>query len=158
PADLSVALGVQALLDQVDETGRADRERWIAALRSALPDRLGAASPAASPHGPSNVAAIDGAVDDLLRRLEEAGIARRVPTSDDWQDVRIADGLQAAALEEHPFQAEVEKVVRLLQEGGPNAFRGPEAGTPPGLENGSQLRATRLVKVYRKRKVVNEVD
>ena len=54
------------------------------------------------------------------------------------------------------FQADLQKVVRDLHEGKAGRFRVPEAAAP--ITDGSRLRAQGLVKIYRKRKVVNEVD
>jgi lipopolysaccharide export system ATP-binding protein len=60
------------------------------------------------------------------------------------------------APERGALQAELENVVRLLQGSRSDTFRTPAQSAP--VADGSRLSAKGLVKVYRKRKVVNEVD
>ncbi|MBW3533638.1 MAG: LPS export ABC transporter ATP-binding protein [Gemmatimonadetes bacterium] len=94
--------------------------------------------------------------EQVLVRLEEAGIARREPSADAWDGLCFDRDLwEAVAPERDTFQREVDRTIGELQ-AGRGAGRTATATTPE--ETGSRLWAEGLSKSYRRRKVVNGVD
>jgi lipopolysaccharide export system ATP-binding protein len=92
----------------------------------------------------------------VLARLEAAGVARREPSPPGPERLRIDPGLWAQIEPRKPeIVEELSGVVRVLQQApSPN----PVAVQPDALPaGGSRLRADGLVKVYRRRTVVNDV-
>lgn len=163
PYDASVAVAVLELLRHAGPDGTADRGDWLAAVRRAVPVAAGHAE-AETPLGPARHAGPDAArylEEQVLARLVEAGIATLEPAGDAWDRVRISPpAWEAIAPRKEAAVAALEGAVRnLLLSAGPAAAADP-AGEPRRgpVPNGSRLTARGLVKVYRKRKVVNEVD
>jgi lipopolysaccharide export system ATP-binding protein len=156
PHDLSVAVGISQLLHRADEWGRTERGIWIASVLDRYEEtQLRAGS------GHSLIAESEALAryleEQVIPRVESDGIARRDPPSEAWEAL-VFDGplWEALRVEKTAVQADLDKVVRQLQEGRAEAFRTEGAAGPSA--NGSRLVAKGLVKVYRKRKVVNEVD
>ena len=157
PHDLSVAVAISELLHRADELGRADRGMWIASVRDSYEElslKTGTGKPLLSTESEALGAYLE---EQVLGRLESAGIARREPPDETWETLAFQDVLWASlAPGRDAFRERLEKVVQDLQEGRSSAFRVPELAAP--ISDGSRLWARDLVKVYRKRKVVNEVD
>ena len=151
PHDVSVAVAVRELVRRADADGSVDRGDWVASVREAY-------------EGSSlrSEGSLDGEAvgryleEQVIARLEAADFARREPLHEGWEQLRFEPRLwtqleaqKAAILEE------LHVLVRVVPQG-----RGPHPATPPGIvapEDGSHLRAEGLVKIYRRRKVVNEV-
>ena len=161
--DSSVALAVLELFRVADANGVAERSEWVTAVRMAhartAPDRAIV--------GPSSRTEMDSSEqlarylrDHVLTRTAEGGLARPEPEdTESWQRVRI-DASIWADLEpvREGVLAELETVVRILSgdDGRPPVQPRPEDA--PRRRTDSTLRADSLVKIYRKRKVVNEVS
>jgi len=158
--DASIAVAILELLRRADDTGALDRGEWLAAVRST---RL---RPASARWGESGG---EADTEDVARYLEEhvlarlalPGIATGEPVGPAWERVRIAPALWNA------LQPRREEVVANIEETVRNLLEGTMAETPismgfsptrPGENHRSHLSARGLVKVYRRRKVVNEVD
>jgi lipopolysaccharide export system ATP-binding protein len=156
PHDLSVAVGVCELVHRADDNGRAERGIWIASVVDRYEETQLRSGTSVSLLSESE--ALGKYLDEqVIPRLEADGVARREPPNEAWESLVLGEALwKVIEPEKAALQAELEKVVQLLQEGRSDAFR--VTGTAAPTANGSRLEARGLVKVYRKRKVVNEVD
>ena len=156
PHDLSVAVGVSELFRRADEGGRTDRGIWIASVLDRYEEsqlRSGAGVSLLSESEPL----ARYLEEQVIPRLERDGIALRDPPSEAWEALVFNPGLWGSLKDEKAaVQADLDRVAQLLQEGRVDSFRVAAPAEPS--TNGSRLEAKGLVKVYRKRKVVNEVD
>ena len=147
----SVAFALLELLRRADENGCLDRGEWLAAVRAALPGVAGGA--AEGPGWSSDEADLDAlghyVREHILTRLEAEGIAAGEPAAA-WERVCMKPAVWAEVSQarEHTI-AELEAAIARLGTDRP-------ADAPAGT--GSTLRAQGLVKVYRRRKVVADVD
>jgi lipopolysaccharide export system ATP-binding protein len=95
----------------------------------------------------------------VLVRASQDGIAQAEPSLDDWHRVRLDPDIWAEIQprREHVLD-ELDAAVRILlsRDGEPGSSMQPRE--PAATGQGSTLRSDALVKVYRKRKVVNEVS
>src|SRR5690606_11264116 len=163
PYDASVAVAVLELLRHADADGTADRGDWLAAIRRAVPVAAGHAGGAGA-LGTTGIAGSDASrylEEHILARLAEAGIAAGEPAGEAWERVRIRPAVwEAIAPRKEAALATLEGAVRnLLLSAEPAAGGAPAGAQQHGpVAGGSRLTARGLVKVYRKRKVVNEVD
>jgi lipopolysaccharide export system ATP-binding protein len=165
PHDASVAIALLELVRRADEDGSLDRTEWLTAIRSAyvahhtahregagLLDGTGAADSPAEP---------DRYLDDhILPRLSADGIAHGEPEGEGWERVRLNSmAYSEIAGQRVEVEAALEETVRILLQGGdgtaPGEQRVPGSELVPG---GSTLAARGLVKAYRKRRVVSDVD
>ena len=155
--DLALAVAVCELLRRSDLDGRADRGTWIASVQDSYQDlsgRVGSGKPGLSIESEALGAYLEGQV---LGRLESLGIARRDPPEETWEGLAFdADLWASLTTDRNAVQARLEEAVLDLQARRSGAFRVPDGAAP--LRDGSRLWARDLVKVYRKRKVVNEVE
>jgi lipopolysaccharide export system ATP-binding protein len=156
PHDLSVAVGVCELFRRAAEDGRTDRGIWIASVLDRYEEsqlRSGAGVSLLSESEPL----ARYLEEQVIPRLERDGIALREPPSEAWEALVFNQRLWGYLKDEKAaVQADLERVVQLLHEGRVDSFRVAAPAAPSS--NGSRLEAKGLVKVYRKRKVVNEVD
>lgn len=163
PSDASVAVAVLELVRHADPDGTADRGDWLAAIRRAALVAAGHRGDG-EPLGATGAAGADASrylEQHILARLAEAGIAAGDPAGDAWERVRINPEVWAAiAPRREAALATLEGAVRnLLLSAGPAGAPAAAGARRDGpVEGGSRLTARGLVKVYRKRKVVNEVD
>ena len=142
--DRAPAVALAELIQRSNEDGALDRGDWLASFTHSL-------DPATTEH--------DG--EEVRRYTEENVVARLVrdamiavePAGEAWETVRVERllwqdiaGIRAEALER------VRDRIRKLEQGDAPA---PAA---PWVNGGSSLVARGLTKVYRKRKVVNDVD
>jgi lipopolysaccharide export system ATP-binding protein len=158
PHDASIAAALLEFVRRMDDTGSVDRGEWRGAVQTGFTARQGAEEPGLlEVHAPEFDEERERYFEDhVLARLAADGVviaevdgvfADRPRLADlYWQDVR-ADQRDRAA-------AELEDAVRNLL----NAPRdgAGNGGRPP--PHGSTLHARGLVKVYRRRRVVAEVD
>ena len=156
--DLSLAVGVREVVRRADDQGRAERGVWIASVRDSLQeltDHLG--SHGASMLGQEGEAFVRFLESRVVGRMEEAGVATRDPLGQGWEALVLDEGLTSELeARRHSAGASLDAAVRSLGEARADAFEVMEAATPAA--NGSRLHAETLTKIYRKRKVVNEVD
>jgi len=163
PHDASIAIAVLELVRHAGPDGSADRGEWLAAVQRAAPVAAGhvGGEGAFSPAADRAVEAARYLEDYVLARLAAAGIASAEPNGAGWERVRIAPAIwadvaprRAAALTE--LEGAVRNLlVATMPEAAGEAGAGSQRGPVPG---GSRLAARGLVKTYRKRKVVNQVD
>ena len=154
--DLSLVLALQELIRRADEGGRADRGAWVVSVRDAF-NRMrgeGEGRGVSAPWGEEE-ALRQYLREQVIDRLEEAGIAAREPLEDDWEALAIDQELwRAIAPEQDTVLEEVHERIRALQGSAPRAT---SRETPVREDDGSRLSAEGLTKIYRKRKVVNDV-
>lgn len=164
PHEASTGLAVRELVRRADAAGAVDRGEWLAGVRNArtavLPSGADSGSRAAAGDFGSAETLARYLEEHVLARLESLGIAGREPAGDAWERVRFApDVWRELAAQREAVVAELDVAVRNLLEEGERRATSPlttEGGTvPPG---GSTLEASGLVKVFRKRRVVNQVD
>ncbi|MBI4545247.1 MAG: LPS export ABC transporter ATP-binding protein [Gemmatimonadetes bacterium] len=162
PHDASVALALLELVRRADDEGALERGEWLAALRAAY-RRLGPGSIG----GAESSGADEVAPEELGRYLEEhavaalasRGIARSEPEGPAWEQLRLTADLWAElATERASVVAELEAAVRNLLDQALHRAAPVSDGNGRRAAPGSVLRARSLIKVYRRRKVVNEVD
>jgi lipopolysaccharide export system ATP-binding protein len=158
--DASVAIGLAELVRRADPGGALSRGEWLTAIRNAY------VSPVSENQEGAGAGLLDGASatnapddpdrylhDHILHRLSSDGIARGEPEGPDWSQVRLAPAaLDELAERRAELEAALDEAVRnLLHTPEPQ----PDDRRVPG---GSTLAARGLVKAYRRRKVVADVD
>ncbi|HSJ06498.1 MAG TPA: LPS export ABC transporter ATP-binding protein, partial [Longimicrobiales bacterium] len=158
--DASVAIGLLELVRRSDEQGALGRGEWLAAIRAAYVNLVSEQQEGAGA-GLLDGASATGSPDDpdrylhdhILPRLRSDGIAAGEPEGDDWAVVRLSPGVMAE-LRDRRDEAE-----RAIEDAVRNLLQTPEQprGNLP-VQGGSTLSARGLVKVYRKRRVVADVD
>jgi lipopolysaccharide export system ATP-binding protein len=169
PHDASVGVALLELVRRAGEDGGVERGEWLAAVRSAYPRAVAPWETAALTGGAD---AGDG--DDLARYLEEhvlarlsaGGIVTVVPPGEAWERVLLTPQvLEDIAGRRAAVVVRLETTVRdLLEAGERRAASAPgdlgfaPTAAQPDRTTGSTLSARGLVKIFRKRKVVNEVD
>lgn len=156
PHEASVAIAVLELVRKADATGALVRDEWLTAVSSEFRRLSGGALLGAS----EEVSADELArylEEQMLTRLADERIAQAVPQGEAWERVVLEPEVWAEISEQRASTvAYLETAVRnLLNSGGRPAA---EVRQNWIVEGGSTLRAEGLVKAYRRRKVVNEVD
>ena len=157
--DISVAVALQKLLRRADEEGRVDRGVWVASVREAFGQLRSRGDGGRLTRRFGEEEALSQYLrEQVLARLQGAGIAYPEPEDQAWQSLVVNPELWGAiAANRETFLEEVDATLQTLQRRGPG---GEETGAEPetALEaGGSRLHAEGLTKIYRKRKVVNDV-
>ncbi|HSJ23848.1 MAG TPA: LPS export ABC transporter ATP-binding protein [Longimicrobiales bacterium] len=164
PHDASVAIALHELVRMADGDGVVERGDWLTAIRAAyvgyLSDGregaglLDSAGTTDSPDEPARY--LD---DHVMPRLQADGVAAGRPEGDAWDRVQLLPPYSGElAGDREALARELDATVRILlhgQESGRSAAREPGAELVPG---GSTLSARGLVKAYRRRRVVSDVD
>jgi lipopolysaccharide export system ATP-binding protein len=155
PHDASVGIALLELVRRADENGMLDRGAWLAAVSSSY--RKDSGSDALSDTSLDQLAPY--LEQNILARLQSEGIAGPEPTDEAWERVRVQPAVwQEVAADRGGAILELEQTVRnLLHEGDRRAPPVTEAA-PVLVPSGSTLSARGLVKAYRRRKVVNDVN
>ena len=157
--DLSVAVGLCELLHRADADGHAERGVWMASVRDVLEELaedLG--SHGAGMLGSEGEALAGFLESRVIPRLEDAGLATREGSGAAWTGLSVDPALWQAtepALEE--VLQELRDAIRELERARADAYR-VEPAEAVSIEDGSRLQAEGLTKIYRRRKVVAEVD
>jgi lipopolysaccharide export system ATP-binding protein len=163
PHDASVALALLELVRRADADGTLDRGEWLAATRRAYVERISALRESTDTVDSASAGSLpDGGTyldDHILAHLAADGIAEGEPAGEAWERARINPGLWSEiAGQRGEAEARLEQTVRNLL----NSRLEPRPGAEPQvrgkLAGGSRLAARGLVKVYRKRRVVADVD
>jgi lipopolysaccharide export system ATP-binding protein len=157
--DISVAVALQELLRRADEEGRVDRGVWVASVREAFGQLRSRGDGGRLTRRFGEEEALSQYLrEQVLVRLQEAGIAYPEPEDQAWQSLVVNPELWGAiAANRETFLEEVDATLQTLQRRGPGGEE-TGAGSETALEaGGSRLQAQGLTKIYRKRKVVNDV-
>lgn len=157
PYDASVAVGLLELIRRAGPDGVLDRGEWIAAVRSAHARRIGEERTTADSAAKSGEPEAGSYLEEhILSRLAAEEIAAGEPGGPGWERVRVNPGLWAAQIRDRRAAVErkLEQVVDALLVPEHDA----EPAEPELVEGGSTLGTRGLVKVYRRRKVVADVD
>ena len=151
PRDASVAIAFVELIKRADDNGALERGAWLSNAISAFRRLsggalLGGSSDEVSPDE------LNRYLDDhILHRLTSEGVVRTEPAGEAWERVIVEPQSWAEIAPERASHVErLESAARSLL----IADHAPR----PWISDGSTLKASGLVKAYRKRKVVNEVD
>jgi lipopolysaccharide export system ATP-binding protein len=157
PHDESVAIALLELIRRADARGALDRGAWLAAVQAtyrrnaALDTMAGVSLDELAPYLEQNI----------LARLQNEGIASGQPEGEAWERVQIRPAVWEPVAADRAAVVEVleKTVLTLLPESGRrfSDFLVSEI-TSTLVVGGSTLSARGLVKAYRRRKVVNEVD
>ncbi|HEX6309177.1 MAG TPA: LPS export ABC transporter ATP-binding protein [Longimicrobiales bacterium] len=156
PHEATIASALLELVHRADRDGGIDRGEWLAAFRSGFATRE---QPEVA--APLEVAAeAEGAYfeEHVLARLTADRVVTCVPPGEAWERAVVApDYWRDAAPAQRPeLEARLEQTVRNLLN---RPVRGrPEGARRPALPGGSTLYARGLVKAYRRRRVVADVD
>ena len=155
--DASLVLSLQELLRWADGNGHVDRGLWIASVRKALQEVQ--LSSSGDPMPGDEVGPY--LRDHVLSRLEGAGVVHRdPPDTPDWERLAVTPDLWAVvAPQRKVYLEEIEKTLGRLQEAKVSPAPMP-APVDPGSNGagGSRLWAKGLEKIYKRRKVVHDVD
>lgn len=148
--DLSLALALRELIRLADEEGRLERRVWESGLREeAQKDRKSFWAGEGEDRGGGE---LEGYLEEqVLARLRQAGFVTEEGEKGRilalarpfWEEIRTSRQL---------VLGEVEGVLARLR-----ATEPPPGRTPPDGPNGSRLWAEGLTKIYRKRRVVDQV-
>lgn len=160
PHDASVAVAVCELLHRADASGRAERGEWLASVRDAYRRLSERYRDSGRAPGMSDLPAeqLGRYIEEhVIERLEGAAIARRIPPDESWEHFGFDPGLWSSVLaDRETVTARADGVVRALLAG-----ERAEPGVAPAAARAlgeSRLRGDGLTKIYRRRKVVNQVD
>lgn len=163
PHDASLVLAVQELLRRADASGGVDRGVWVASVRKAFEE---VAAPAVAATLPGDALG-PYLQEHVLARMESAGVARREPSDDSWERLVVPADLWAVlGSQRGVYLDEVESTLRRFQAprtgapspGGAAGDGVAHAGDEELPSTGSRLWAKGLEKVYRRRRVVHDVD
>jgi lipopolysaccharide export system ATP-binding protein len=156
PHDASVAIALLELARKADPNGMLDRSTWLEAVATDFRRLAGGGL-----LGPAEETSDDELArycqENILSRLANEGIAVAEPAGEGWERVAFMPAVWAEVAADRTSAIEtLETAVSNLLNAG--IRRAEPEPARPWLKGGSRLRAEGLVKAYRKRKVVNEVD
>jgi lipopolysaccharide export system ATP-binding protein len=150
--DLSVSVALAELLRAADDLGSTDRGTWVTAVREAY-GQLSERSAVSGREQPGE-RGMGRYLEELVSRLETRRMVLREPPGEGWERLGFRADLWDALRSARPqAQEAADTVVSRLSRR--DEAGGVSAGLTPG--EGSRLHASDLTKVYRKRKVVNDV-
>jgi lipopolysaccharide export system ATP-binding protein len=161
PHEASIAAALLELVRRATDAGTLDRGDWVAAIRSEYVARDDVDAPA-----PMAIAGVGTTPEEadryfeehVLTRLVADGVVRAEPEGEGWERARVAPeywmGMEADQRER--VESRLDRAVGNLlnatvRAGGNGRSAGPAAGA-------STLSAKGLVKVYRRRRVVADVN
>jgi len=161
PHDTSVVLALRELVRRADSTGCLERGEWVAAVLTAQ-GNLPGAHPAIANAAATGDIPEPGELDRYLEqavigRLAAEGLAVAQPASDAWERVCLQGVALDALGARDEWVERLDVAVRNLLEGEERQSGATRAAEPLEGE-GSRLWARGLVKIYRKRRVVADVD
>jgi lipopolysaccharide export system ATP-binding protein len=164
PHDASVGIALLELVRRADAAGALERGDWLAGIRAAYVAMVSAhregtglldgSSATDAPADPDRYVH-----DHVLPRLAADGVAMVEPAGEEWDMIRLQTPYSGELQGDRVALTEdLEETVRILlhtREQDPAGKREPGSELVPG---GSTLSARGLVKAYRKRRVVSDVD
>jgi lipopolysaccharide export system ATP-binding protein len=149
--DASVAVALLELIKGADDRGSMERAEWLSRVVMASRRMSGQTIMGGSKEEVSPDELTRYLEDHILQRLTSEGVVYADPPGEGWERVVVEPLSWVEISRDRASHTErLESAARrlLIEE------RAPQ----PILQNGSTLRASGLVKAYRKRKVVNEVE
>ena len=150
PHDASVAIALLQLVRQADSSGSLARDEWLTAVATEFRKQAGGALLGQSAEIPDDE--LDRYLqENILSRLANEGIATAQPPGESWEKVTFQPQIWAS------IEAERTSTVDYLETAVRNLLNSMQRRDTV-VTGGSTLRADGLVKAYRKRKVVNDVD
>ncbi len=160
--DASLALGLLELVRRAAPDGSLDRGEWLAAVRNAHarsrsgPGLLNAATDGQASLDPDEM---ERYLDEqILSRLAAESIAVTEPPGPGWERVRVRPEVWSdIAADRAAATTTLEQRVAELLDGSAERVAAPVA-EKPAPTGSSRLYTEGLVKIYRKRKVVADVD
>ena len=151
--DLSVGVGMRELFALADDEGMVAPGLWFTSVRNAFHARVGRGDGAVSTLPEDEEAVRQYLREQVLERLEGVGIVRSDSLDGDERSLRVAPKVwEEVKGDREAFLEAVGSAVEISRKKGQEAREPSEA-----LPGGSHLYAEGLTKIYRKRKVVNEV-
>ena len=162
--DASAATALLELVRRADEHGALDRGEWMAALRASHARALAESQHEIAPEADTGEVADTGELEryleeHVLRRLASEGVAHGDPEGEAWERVCLTPAVQEEIRgRRDEVVALLERTVRNLLEGDERQLGSIGRPEPTPVAGGSTLTAHGLVKIYRKRRVVAEVD
>ena len=162
PHEASIAAALLELVRRADDEGVLDRGDWVAAIRSEYVARDDVDTPA-----PMAITGTDTTPEEADRYFEEHVLTRLVadgvvlaePAGEAWERARVApeywSGMEAGRRTE--IEAHLERAVGNLLNATRRHGRG-NGGPRPPQAGASTLSARGLVKTYRRRRVVADVN
>ena len=161
PHEASIAAALLELVRRAGDHGVLDRGEWVAAVRSEYVAREEAGAPAPMDIG-SNITAEEADryfEEHVLTRLVADGVVVAEPPGEGWERARVApeywDSMKAG--QRAGAEAQLERAVGNLLNATTRPAHGNGRRKGP-LEGASTLYARGLVKVYRRRRVVSDVN
>lgn len=158
--DGSIGLALVELIRHVDEDGTVERGDWVTAVRTAHARKRPARAVIGSSDENLDTSEQLGRYlrDHVLAGAVQRGLVSVEPSLEDWQRVRLEPELwEAVAPRRDQVVARLDQTVRNLLSDEARAQERSAAALGEAGER-STLRSDSLVKIYRKRKVVNEVS
>lgn len=157
--DLSVAVGLRELVHRADDEGRAERGVWIASVRDSLEELAGElGSHGASMLGSEGEALVHFLENRVIPRMEDARLAVRDEEGEAWSTLQVDAPLWAVvAPDRDGVLSDLDEAIRGLEAARAEAYSVSEEDRAD-VTDGSRLYAEGLTKIYRKRRVVSEVD
>jgi lipopolysaccharide export system ATP-binding protein len=167
PHEASVALALLELIRRADGDGKLERGEWLAAVQRGYQSHraepgegaalLNGSAQATETETEEQARYLD---DQVLARLSADGIVTAEPASEAWERARLAEPARAElAADRAGVEAALEHAVwNLLHGPGDKAHAVPLAPGSGILPGGSKLAAQGMVKIYRKRRVVADVN
>ena len=159
--EVSVAIALLELVRRADDQGRLDRGEWLAAISAEFHRLIGGGLLGSSADEVSEDELLHYVEQNILTRLASEGIAAAYPEGEEWEVVRLTppvwreiEGVQGGRANTVEF---LETAVRNLLNTGERLAETSDRTQRLGRD-ASTLSARGLVKAYRKRKVVNDVD
>ena len=161
PQDASVAVAVVELIRRADDSGTLERGEWIAALDSAW-TRLMRDAAGNGAHGVgSDPEELSRYLDEhVMARLSAERLVRGEPAGEAWERARVEEGVWAEVMPvREQIEASLDAAVRNLLDRGDRRAHADSTGSGSMIVPGGSTLSTRgLVKAYRKRRVVADVD
>jgi lipopolysaccharide export system ATP-binding protein len=161
PHDSSVALGLLELIRRAGPDGVVDRGEWLAAVRTTHARVVGDGRVSDQPHvlaEPQPEEQGDYLEDHILSRLAAEELAAGEPAGEGWDRVRVNPGLWAHIADRRDeVAADIETSVHELLQPAEDALGFERLQREP-VVGGSTLSTRGLVKIYRRRRVVADVD
>ncbi len=161
PQDASIGVALAELVRRADDTGTLERGAWQAALTSGWARVTGTTSSAGGQDfGADDEPAASYLDEHVLARLASEGLVRAEPAGAAWERVQLEPSVWAAvqSMREQTLSELDGAVRRLLDDGDRRAHTAADEPGSSIVAGGSTLRATDLVKAYRKRRVVADVN